>query len=161
MKKIICVFILLGIFTGAAFSQVEAESLCAGTPLECTVELLKAENDLSHRDDELTRVSNDLWYSGRKREAVQIIDLFDEDDGRDKLMLLIDYAEKSLQEGDIDKSAELLVRAFEFREDFDDLDDFIIKTFAFSLVAAGQEAKIGELLESIESEHEKVLSLIE
>lgn len=160
MKKIICVFILLCVFGSSIFSQ-EAEKFCTGTPLECAVSLLKAEDKLWYRDSELTQISSNYWELGKKREAVQLTELFDENDGEEKLNLLVGFAENSLKEGNVNEAAGLLIKAFEYKEDFEDLDEYSLKKFAFTLVAAGQEEKIGDFLNSLDDEYEKVLSLLE
>ena len=160
MKKIVCVFILLCLYGGTVFSQ-NTENLCAGTPLECAVALLKAENDLWQREQELSGIASDLWHSGKKREALEVVNLIDENDNEEKIMLLVDFAENSLKENEIGEAAEVLTKAFEYREDFDGFNEYYIKKLAFNLIAADLEEKIDELLNSYDGEVDKTLSLIE
>ncbi len=160
MKKIVWFFILIVVFGISAFSQT-AENICDATPLNCAVSLLKAENDLPSRNDELIVISDNYWHLERKSEAINILNLLDEVDAEHKIRTLIDFSEKSIEKGKIPEAGELLTNVFEYQEEINDLDEYYLKKLAFNLITVGMEEKAFELIDLIESNYFKTLSLIE
>lgn len=109
MKKFFY-FLALFCFLSVGISAQSAAKNAEKNPLDCALYLIKLENKLSERGNELEHLAVSFWKSGRRKEALEIVELNPDEDKR--VVSFVNFAKELKAENKLKEFEELYLKAF-------------------------------------------------
>lgn len=131
-------------------------------PLDCALYLIKTENELEKRSDEIIYLANFYWKLGQRKKALEVAQL--DTNYNSKVRLLVSFAQELKRENKATESEQLYLKAFSMLKENADFDSVwknetlveIIKT----LVESNHAPEILEIADGINDNDDKAFILL-